>query len=293
MNERHVGLLGATSLVGLSLQRLLTENGWKVTAFTRQKVTATHTGSITWKSLTYPPVLDPGAGKIDLWICVAPIWVIPEHFELLLTYGIKRIVLLSSTSQITKKNSTDVYEQKIVRKLAEGENRLSAWAAENQIEGIILRPTMIYGLGLDKNVSEIARFIQRFHFFPLFGKATGLRQPVHARDVASASLLTLNTLNLTNRTHNLSGGEILTYREMVRRIFIALDKKPRLLTIPLWFFKLVIGLLRVFPRYRDWNSAMAERMNQDLVFDSLILQQQLQFSPGPFILSAEDLPRKV
>ncbi len=289
MARQPVGVLGATSLVGVCLQQLLPQNGWDVMAFSRRPITR-DTAHITWRSLTPSSPPDRADEKISLWICVAPIWVLPEHFKLLSSYGIKRIVTISSTSCITKKKSTDVNEQKIVQQLIEGENHVTAWAAANQIEWIILRPTLIYGFGRDKNITEIARFIQRFGFFPLFGKATGLRQPIHARDVAATCIYTLDTLNLKNRTYNLTGGETLPYREMVRRIFLALDRKPRLVTLPLWLFHLAISVIHCIPRYRHWNSAMAARMNQDLAFDSTELQRQLNFSSGPFLLSTEDLP---
>ncbi len=289
MARQPVGVLGATSLVGACLQQLLPENGWHVMAFSRQPIVR-NTAHITWRQLAQPSAPDRISEKIGLWICAAPIWVLPEHFKLLSSYGIKRIVTLSSTSCITKKKSTDVNEQKIVQQLIEGENRVAAWAAANHIEWIILRPTLIYGFGRDKNITEIARFIRRFGFFPLFGKATGLRQPIHARDVAATCIYTLKALNLKNRTYNLTGGETLSYREMIRRVFLALDRKPRLVTLPLWLFHLATTLVRRIPRYRHWNSAMAARMNQDLVFDSTELQRQLNFSSGPFLLSAEDLP---
>ncbi len=289
MGRQHVGVLGATSLVGLCLQQLLPENGWNVMAFSRQQITR-NSAHIIWRQLAHPAKPDRTNEKISLWICAAPIWVLPEHFKLLSSYGIKRIVTLSSTSCITKKESTDVNEQKIVQQLIEGENRVAAWAAANHIEWVILRPTLIYGFGRDKNITEIARFIRRFGFFPLSGKAAGLRQPIHARDVAATCIHALKALNLKNRTYNLTGGETLSYREMVRRIFLALDRKPRLVTLPLWFFHLATIIVRCIPRYRHWNSAMAARMNQDLVFDSTELQRQLNYSSGPFLLSAEDLP---
>ncbi len=59
------------------------------------------------------------------------------------------------------------------------------------VEWVILRPTLIYGHGRDKNITEIARFIRRFGFFPLLGKANGLRQPIHVEDVAEACFAAL------------------------------------------------------------------------------------------------------
>ena len=47
----------------------------------------------------------------------------------------------------------------------------------------------------------------------------------------------------------------------------ALGRRPRVLTVPLWAFRLAVTMLRRLPRYRQWSSAMAERMNRDLVFD--------------------------
>lgn len=289
MDERHVGLIGATSLVGVCLRQSLLQHGWKVSVFSRKPVADNHAQTV-WRSLNDIQTNTAATEKIAQWICVAPVWTLPEHFNLLKSYGIKRIVALSSTSCMTKKESPDSHEQKIAQQLTAGENQLSAWAESNQIEWVILRPTLIYGLGRDKNITEIARFIRCFGFFPLFGRAEGLRQPIHGRDVAKACFYALKTLKIKNCTYNLSGGETLAYREMVRRIFLALDKKSHLITIPLWFFRLTVQIIRIVPRYRHWNSAMAQRMNQDMVFDSTTLQQQLQFSSGPFILSPEDLP---
>ncbi len=241
MDNRHVGILGAASLVGICLQQLLPENGWRVTAFSRKPVTPnSNTARITWRQLASASIPESTDEKISLWICATPIWILPEYFKFLSGYGIKRIVILSSTSSITKQTSTDVKEQKIVQQLIEGENRVIRWAATNQIEWIILRPTLIYGLGRDKNISKIICFIRCFGFFPLIGKAAGLRQPIHARDVAAACMHALQTLNLRNCTYNLTGGETLPYREMVQRIFLALDRKPRLVTLPFWFFHWMI-----------------------------------------------------
>ena len=52
-----------------------------------------------------------------------------------------------------------------------------------------------------------------------------------------------------------------------------------------------VACLRVVPRYRHWSSAMAERMNQDLVFDNSDAARDLRFRPRSFKLSAQDLPR--
>ena len=287
MDKNNVGLLGATSLVGECIQKQLLHRNWLITAFSRQEIRNSHT-HITWlQPETNIPNIE---NKIAVWICAAPIWILADYFDLLLAYGIQRIVVLSSTSRFTKNDSTDQQEQFTAHLLMKSENQLRAWAETHHVEWVILRPTLIYGMGRDKNITEIARFILRFGFFPLLGAAKGLRQPIHANDVAAACILALEALNLRNCTYNLTGGETLTYRDMVKRIFSALQKKPRFIRVPLLLFQLIIPLLKQVPRYRNWTADMAERMNQDLAFNSLDTQKDLRFSPGSFTLSAEDLP---
>lgn len=229
-------------------------------------------------------------GGIQHWICVTPIWVLPDYFGLLEAHGALRLVALSSTSRFTKDDSSDPEEQAVARRLADAEMRVRDWAESKGVEWVILRPTLIYGRGRDKNISEMARFIRRFGFFPVFGRANGLRQPVHAEDVAGACVAALKADTTKNRAYNLSGGETLSYREMTARVFAALGRKPRLLRIPLVLFWLALTCVRWVPRYRHWSVAMAERMNRDLLFDHTNAAEDLGFSPRQFLLSTNDLP---
>ncbi len=172
----------------------------------------------------------------------------------------------------------------------EAEQNFIAWAGSQNVEWLILRPTLIYGRGRDRNVSEIARFIRRFGFFPVFGAAKGLRQPIHVEDVALACRRALEAKHLASSSYNISGGEALTYRDMIVRIFEALGRHPRLIRTPLWLFHMAVVCTRVLPRFRDWSAAMAERMNQDLAFDNAAAKRDLNLTPRPFQLEMADLP---
>ncbi len=285
MVKAEVGVLGATSLVGECLLPALSQIEWQVVAFSRRP--GVSASRVEWLQLP----LTNDATEIPYWICVAPIWVLPDYFKLIEASGARRIVALSSTSRFTKVDSGDAAEQAVVARLIDGERQLQAWAQRRGIEWVILRPTLIYGLGRDKNICEIARFIRRFGFFPLFGKANGLRQPIHAQDVASACLAALKAPEAANHAYNITGGETLTYREMVGRVFAALGRRACVLTVPLWGFRLAATMLRYIPRYRNWSASMAERMNQDLVFEQFEPARDLNFDPRGFELMAQDLPK--
>ncbi|MGH8552712.1 MAG: NAD-dependent epimerase/dehydratase family protein, partial [Methylococcales bacterium] len=290
MSDQWIGVLGATSFVGECLFRLILETRRNVLAFSRRSVVSKDP-QVVWCNSGGIPGIRPilPCNVVHQWICVAPIWVLPDYFDLMDSLDVRRVVALSSTSRFTKEQSSDPAEQVAARRLVEGETRLRQWAQANDVDWIVLRPTMIYGLGRDKNLAEVARFIRRFGLFPLFGQANGLRQPIHVQDLAKACMAALQTPDVVNRAYNLSGAEILPYRDMISRVFTALGRPPRMFPVPLAFFRMAVALLHVVPRYRNWTAAMAERMNRDLVFDHSEAAKDLAFEPRAFLLSSEDV----
>ena len=293
----RVGVLGATSLVGRALLPVLAGANRDVVAYSRKAHPSASMPNVQWRAL--PPAgtgdqgsLRPATDNIPYWICAAPIWVLPDYFPMLEEHGAKRVVALSSTSRFTKRDSASDEEKVTAFNLSDAETRLEQWAEQRGINWIILRPTLIYGFGQDKNISELVPLIRRFRFFPLAGESKGLRQPVHADDVAAACLAALEKLDVANRAYNLSGGETLTYREMISTIFTSLGLRPRLLVVPLKLLYVLQTFLRLFPRYQRWNTAMVARMNTDLVFDHSEAARDLNFTPRKFQLTLQDLPRK-
>ena len=278
INDRTdtVAILGATSLVGEPLVRLLAARGDDVLAYSRRAHTDS-TPNCHWREL--------GVAAIEaarLWVSVIPIWALPEHFSRLEASGARHVVQLSSTSQFTKLHSPDPVEAELAKRLIEGETLFRSWAEAHGIAWTILRPTLIYGAGRDRNVTEIARFVRRFGFFPVMGAARGLRQPVAADDVARACVGALAAPLAANRAYTISGAETLTYRGMVERVFASMGREPRTPSIPPGLFAAAVACLRLLPRYRHWNTAMAERMNTDMVFDHTAATQDFGYAPGPF-----------
>lgn len=274
-------------MVGQVLLPLLDAGGTRVIAYSRRP--RTRAGHIEYRCLDDAQGA-AFAGEVEDWVCLAPIWVLPDYLPMIERCRPKRIVALSSTSVFTKQDSFDPEERETVARLAEGERQLIAWAESHGVEWVILRPTLVYGRGLDRNICEIARFIRRAGFFPLFGKALGLRQPVHVDDVAAACRSALRSRQARNHAYNLSGETQLAYRSMVGQVFAALGRTERFVRIPMPMFRAALACLRLIPRFGKWSPAMAGRMSRDMVFDHSDASRDLGFSPRPFRLAESDIP---
>ncbi len=288
MNKRRVGVLGASSMVGQYVIDRLAASGHSIFAFSRNTVERQAQIGVRWHALRHP---EPVEGVLS-WVCLCPIWAVAEHFELIKKSGVQRIVALSSTSRFTKTvdaGSTDTHENALAKRLEEGEKFVREWAEQNGIEWVILRPTLIYDLAKDKNLLQIAAFIRRYGFFPLLGEAQGRRQPVHVSEVADAVFFAMTTPRAANKDYNISGGETMTYREMVERIFKLLGREPRFIQVPMTGFVIAISLARIFPRYRHLSGAMVKRMNQDMVFDHETAKSDLGYSPSNFLSIVKEI----
>ncbi|MEE4240650.1 MAG: NAD-dependent epimerase/dehydratase family protein [Desulfopila sp.] len=279
MSNDGVGLIGGTSFVGERVSHLLEKHGYEVTTFSRES-------SRNIVSLRFT---EESPQIIENWIYLAPIWTLPQYFSLLEDYKAKRLVALSSTSRFSKLTSSCMTDRNIASQLVKGEEQVLQWANAIDCTLVILQPTLIYGRGKDKNVSEIARFIRRFGFFPLLGQGRGLRQPVHVDDVASACFSALQVPLGRKCSYVISGQEELSYRTMVERIFLALGRKPVFLPCPLWLFTFAIRTVNVLPPFRGLSAEMAVRMNMDLNFEHTEAKKDLGFRPRPFHPSQTDL----
>ena len=219
---------------------------------------------------------------IKALIHTAPIWLLPPHIALLAGTPLKRIVVFSSTSVLSKKASPDPREQALVESLKNAEQALMTQCAQYDMALTILRPSLIYGYGRDQNVSHIARFIRRWRFMLLVGQASGKRQPVHADDLVSACLAVLGNSNTIGQAYNLAGKDVLTYRQMVEAIFHGLKMQPRVIKLPLAPFRWALSLAARVGNFA-YTAEMANRMNQDMSYDIVAAKVDFGFKPQGFL----------
>jgi nucleoside-diphosphate-sugar epimerase len=270
-------VLGATSLIGGHLLERLKGEDLDPVAFSRRPPSE----DACWvggdlRDADLAEHLPVAATVFSL----SPIWLLPGVLPLLKARGMARLIAFSSTSRFTKTGSPDAGERGVALELAGAEAAVETWCAEHGVAWTILRPTLIYDEGHDENVSRIARLVKRFHVMPLSGAGEGLRQPVHAADLAAGALAAAHAPATRNRAYNLVGGETVTYRVMVDRVFEGLGKTPRSLPMPTWLFALVMRLAKPF--YPGATTAMGTRMGQDLTFDSGEAVRDFGWSPRAF-----------
>ncbi|MEM9183221.1 MAG: NAD-dependent epimerase/dehydratase family protein [Pseudomonadota bacterium] len=234
---------------------------------------------LSWSTAGGTPAADRSV-EYEALVYLAPLTQFEERWRGLA--GITRVVAFSSTSRMAKQASADAAERAVAELLADGEAVLQRCTAEEGASLAVLRPTLIYGAGIDQNLTRLAGFVKRWRLMPLLGEGTGRRQPVHAADLAAAAQALLERPEPLSGSFNLPGGSTLSYRSMVKRVFESLELQPRFLPLPLLAARAALPVLRRSARWRDLNPAMLDRMNQNLVYDASPAQRAFHYQPRPF-----------
>lgn len=291
--QSTVLLTGASSQLGVFLIPRLLAAGFRVIALSRLASgdSAGPAERLVWK---HPGSLGIGTAvgesglqeQVTMLISCGPIDIAIQAVVLCPT--LERVVVFSTSSVFSRASSPDGSENRQIADILDSEMQLNALCSERGLALAVFRPTLIYGCGLDRNISLLAAWIRRLGWLPLAGQAKGLRQPVHADDLAGLAVNALMADKPVNLDSPACGGSALSYRQMVELIFDALDKPRRILSLPPRLVATLVNLARLLPRWRGLNKQMVRRQNIDLVFDHSALKDCLEYQPRPFRPSAED-----
>ena len=286
-------LFGAATATGEAFrqQAVNTNSPWLVHAYSRRSV-ATPADFINPSS--FRPAGNPGDPA--LWISFGPIWLLSPFIEQLARQhperiaGMRGLIACSSSSAITKRFAANRFDRELVSHLIGAEATLLTVCRRLEVPCHILQPTLIYGhVGPygDRNLSKLLQLLRRLPCLPLPAE-TGLRQPIHASQLAAVTLHIAERLRRSVGDSSLperiplGGDTTFTYASMLRALQQAQPagdpaRRCRLLPIPnRLFFSLAAPLLLRSPK--DFEAVL--RMGANLS----------GFTPAHQLLCSEPLP---
>lgn len=264
-------VFGASSQIGHFLLPRLLASGEPVLAISR--VPRASSAELTWLQGALPDRV-PDVPVLSAVLCCGPLPGLAAWLERTPLQHSPRIVALSSMSAEAKRASSVAAERELAQQLLAGEAALARACDRARYAWTVLRPTLVYGAGLDRSLTPLAQRAARTRIF-LLPAGTGLRQPVHADDLAQAMLAALECPAAAGRVLSIGGGERLSARDMLARVRRSVPCRSVPLPLPRWLLRCAGGVL---PR---WRGPLA-RLQLDQVADNTEMQQLLGIQPRPF-----------
>ena len=271
-------IFGLSGQVGDALLPLLRDASFRVTSISRQK--KLNEQNIVWQQADFLNFKSIET-NYDAIISLGPLdafanWLILSNIKT------EKIIALSSTSIVTKKKSPDAIERELAQRLHKSEQILLQYAKKTATKLIILRPTLIYGVGRDQSLSRLLQMAKRYKFVLLPKNAAGLRQPVHAADVADAVFKALELPGFDRLVLDLPGGETLSFDQMLLRSLQRHSPRATVLRIPDRLFELGLRSA-IFSGFGiGLGPGFFARLRQDWVFDAAPAHLALGYQPRPF-----------
>jgi nucleoside-diphosphate-sugar epimerase len=268
--EGNVLVCGASSQIGFFLLPELAHAGVSVLAVSRSP--RAPIDGVTWLPGALP-ALPPAAEAVDSICCCAPLAALAAWLETGAAARVRRVVATSSMSAESKRQSPVAADRALSQDLRDGEAALAHACERRGIAWTVLRPTLIWGAARDRNFTPLARRAARWRVFGL-PTGAGLRQPVHAEDVATAMRRALDG-GAAGRIVQIGGGERLPAAEMFARVRRSLPVRTLGLRVP-------APLIRVGARLLPPMRGPLLRLEEDLIADNSELERLLDVHPRGF-----------
>jgi len=269
-------LFGAATPSGEAFRQLARSNrhNWRLHTYSRQP--ADQHSNTHPADFNHPADFRPG-GSPDgsaIWISFGPIWLLAPFLEQLAAHhperlsGLCGLIACSSSSALTKRFAANSFDRELAARLIGAEELLITTTRNLQVPCRILRPTLIYGqVGpySDRNLSRLVQLMRCLPFLPLPSE-TGLRQPIHALQLANVAVTLADQLAhprvdgaasepLATPDRISLGGDIeLSYSAMIQALQMALppgDPARRCRFVPIpnrLFFSLAAPLQLCSPK---------------------------------------------
>lgn len=269
-------LTGATGLLGGALTETLRDLGHEVCCLVRgdspnaRRLDSTKV-EVVRGDASEEDSLARAASGADAVIHVAGIEYAPQVIAALQRAGVRRLVAVSSTSAHSR------YEARSGPKL-----EMEEAVKRSGLEWTIVRPSMIYGSELDKNVHRLLRFLDRSPVFPVFGSGESLWQPVYYEDLARGVAATLVRADAPGQTYDLPGAAPLSYRELVETAARALGRRVKIVRLPLEPVRLGLRLAESARLPLPVASEQVLRLREDKAYPYEKARRELGYAPRGF-----------
>lgn len=176
----------------------------------------------------------------------------------------------STTDRPFSENDTPRPQDAYALSKFEAEQGLAALGAGGSMGVTILRPPLVYGIGVKGNFASLVQAIRKGLPLPL-GAIRNRRSLIYAGNLADTVLAALQQPASGARTYLVSDGEDLSTPELIRAIAAAIGCNARLVSLP-------PALLRLAGRLTG-RTAAVDRLLGSLVIDASRIRAELGWSP--------------
>jgi nucleoside-diphosphate-sugar epimerase len=158
---------------------------------------------------------------------------------------------------------------------------------DSGIDGVVLRPTLMFGWFDRKHLGWLSRWMQKAPIFPIPGHGRYLRQPLYVGDFCKIIVRCLEK-RIVGKVFNISGLEHVDYIDMIRQIKHSTKAKCLICNIPYPLFYLLLKTWAVFDRNPPFTAAQLKALTAGDEFERIDWPMIFDIQATPFAQAIEE-----
>ena len=259
MKEKNCLIFGGSGQIGRHLIRKLTKNNYRVTVVTRNIHQKGHIiktqGNAGFVNIVEANIFDETKIKKlfeEADICINLIGILFEkkgnsfkniHIvfpsilaKLCKQYNLKHFIHLSALG------INDAIDSKYAKTKIEGEKEI----LKNFSLSTILRPSIVYSVD-DNFTTNFMTLLNRLPIFPLYYSGRTKFMPIHSSDIVNV-IFSVISQNIYSQIIECVGPETITFKQILEKLLLLINKKRLLIPFPLPLAKLSAKFFQLFPK---------------------------------------------
>ena len=275
MKQKEILLFGATGQIGRNLIRKLSLNNYKIIAVTRNS----HRAGYVLKTQANPGYLELveiknfNPDKIENLmkscdICINLIGILYEKkknqfksihsdFPDLISQKAKKLKI-KKLIHLSSLGIERALDSKYAISKLEGEKKI----IKNFKNYFILKPSIVYSVD-DKFTTRFMMLLSRLPLMPLYYNGNTKFNPIHVTDLVNIIFNIIESKN-ENLVLECIGSETLTFKEIIQKLLISIQKKRFLIPMPIQLASLSAKFLQLLP-----NPILTEDQLKLLKYDNI------------------------
>ncbi len=257
-NQDSILLFGSSGQIGKSLVRKFTKNNYRVIAVTRnihrkgyQIKTQSNYGYLEMEQLTSFSEENISSLMKRCSICINLIGIMHEkrknHFNIIhsdfpsLLSKIAKKQKLKQFIHVSALGIEEATDSKYAKSKLDGENNVR----RNFSNSIILKPSVVYSVS-DNFTTSLMGILNISPIMPLYYKGETKFTPIHVSEL-SKIIFEVVEKKIIGQTIECIGPEVLSFKDIILKILISINKNSLLIPLPLFIAKLSAKFFQIMP----------------------------------------------
>ena len=251
--SRLVLITGAAGEVGRRLSKRLRADGWQVRALVlpgdplRARIEGV-ASDIREGDVRDPASLAAAFEGVDTVFHLAAVILArdPAAYDSINRQGTANVVAAAAAAGVRHMIYVSSASVVYPRLTPYGRSKLDAEALvkqETRLHHTIVRPTLVYDETGGQEFMIFREHLHRFPIVPFIGSGDARKSPVYSEDVVDGLVKIAGKAVSLGKTYNLSGGEIITLRDLGRLVLELEGRSKPFVSVPVWLCRAVAAVL--------------------------------------------------